>query len=457
MQRIYTLLVGLGLLGAAHLTVVWQQPVFLQVADRLLGETWYRIELEGRHVGFMHNHAFKDLYGQYQFNTTTHFRMQAGNPNTISKTLEFAPQHNYQLVTANYINRAQQQMMTVTVTSAEMGPDQPYVAQINNAGHSSVQSLDWQFALRDFVELETWLASEQPAPGSQRFAKNPDFERMTISQQGFRIAGLNEQGYLLENDAPLAAHQIQLDHNFRPQHLFMSGTFRFVATHQSDAINLDSASTQTTYLFPTNRRIEEHTQLASLDLEFLSATDLGMQKKLTVVAEAASQAGAPQDFTGAELRYPISLQEVQAIVSERLQSNRQTDNLALDLVTTTYRLLRYSANQPAGSVVEALRRGAGECTDFADLYTTLARAAGLPARTVYGLAYRDGPQPGFGFHAWNEVYFDEAWHALDPTWNQTRVDASHIRLNDSQAGALMLADSLDDLTIQVVDMDYFSS
>jgi transglutaminase-like putative cysteine protease len=116
--------------------------------------------------------------------------------------------------------------------------------------------------------------------------------------------------------------------------------------------------------------------------------------------------------------------------------------------------LRYTEGRPAGSVLEAVRRGIGECTDYADLYTTLARAAGLPARTVYGLAYKDGTPPSFMFHAWNEVHSDGAWRAMDPTWNQTVTDATHIPMTDSQAANLMLAHSRSDVAFSVTRAEY---
>jgi hypothetical protein len=32
---------------------------------------------------------------------------------------------------------------------------------------------------------------------------------------------------------------------------------------------------------------------------------------------------------------------------------------------------------------------------------------------------------------WNEVYVNGRWVALDPSWNQTAVDATHIKVTDS--------------------------
>ena len=38
---------------------------------------------------------------------------------------------------------------------------------------------------------------------------------------------------------------------------------------------------------------------------------------------------------------------------------------------------------------------------------------------------------GFGFHMWNEVYVNRRWVAIDSAFDQTQVDASHIKLSDT--------------------------
>ena len=54
---------------------------------------------------------------------------------------------------------------------------------------------------------------------------------------------------------------------------------------------------------------------------------------------------------------------------------------------------------------------------------SLARAAGLPARELTGVAY---VAPIFGWHAWAEIHDGRQWVSVDPTWNELYVDATHI-------------------------------
>lgn len=82
------------------------------------------------------------------------------------------------------------------------------------------------------------------------------------------------------------------------------------------------------------------------------------------------------------------------------------------------------------------------CSEFTDLFITLARGAGIPAREVVGFAYSENEDlrpRSFGtlLHAWPE-YYDEnlGWVMVDPTWQNTsggvdyfnKMDLNHLAL-----------------------------
>jgi hypothetical protein len=80
------------------------------------------------------------------------------------------------------------------------------------------------------------------------------------------------------------------------------------------------------------------------------------------------------------------------------------------------------------TALDALHERRGECQSHTYLFTALARAAGIPTRVVNGLVYSK-KYAGFLYHAWPEVYVGE-WRALDPTFGQNLVDATHIKLTE---------------------------
>ena len=75
------------------------------------------------------------------------------------------------------------------------------------------------------------------------------------------------------------------------------------------------------------------------------------------------------------------------------------------------------------NALEVLRTRTGDCNEHTQIFVALARAIGLPARIVAGLAYVDGK---FYYHAWPEVLLGD-WVPVDPTFGQFPADAAHIR------------------------------
>jgi len=81
------------------------------------------------------------------------------------------------------------------------------------------------------------------------------------------------------------------------------------------------------------------------------------------------------------------------------------------------------------TALDALLERRGECQSHTFLFTALARASGIPTRIVNGLVYSE-EYGGFLYHAWPEVFVGE-WRAMDPTFGQDHVDATHIKLAEN--------------------------
>lgn len=82
------------------------------------------------------------------------------------------------------------------------------------------------------------------------------------------------------------------------------------------------------------------------------------------------------------------------------------------------------------SAAEVARSLEGDCTEHSVLTAAMCRAVGIPSRVVVGLIYVNDLD-GFGYHMWDEVFVNNRWVAIDPSWNQTTVDAVHIKLGDT--------------------------
>lgn len=62
---------------------------------------------------------------------------------------------------------------------------------------------------------------------------------------------------------------------------------------------------------------------------------------------------------------------------------------------------------PVGSTEYCLSTGTGNCTDFHSLWTSLARASGIPTRLIYGSFFKaelDGQDADQSYHCWPEFF-----------------------------------------------------
>jgi hypothetical protein len=86
--------------------------------------------------------------------------------------------------------------------------------------------------------------------------------------------------------------------------------------------------------------------------------------------------------------------------------------------------------QAFNTAAEVARNLSGDCTEHSVLTAAMCRAAGIPARVAVGMVYAE-PLGGFGFHQWNEVYVNGRWVAVDAAFDQSQVDAVHLKVSDS--------------------------
>jgi hypothetical protein len=107
------------------------------------------------------------------------------------------------------------------------------------------------------------------------------------------------------------------------------------------------------------------------------------------------------------------------------------------------------------SALDVLEKRRAECQGHVYLYTALARALGVPARVVNGLAYSEQFE-GFLFHSWVESLLDGRWQPVDPTFGQEVADATHIKLLEGEtlADLLPLIDWVGKLRIRVLDVEH---
>jgi transglutaminase-like putative cysteine protease len=279
-----------------------------------------------------------------------------------------------------------------------------------------------------------------------------------VAHNRFRIAAVRPR-YIVENSAPLSAIRITFDDQLLPLRMDMAGVFRLERTSRHEVLGKPSGLARATYQIPLDGRLPDPFNLQRLRLEVLGADAHLLANPMRLKSNMLAPGVGAQDWDASTLNLPLEDPALRALARAAAPPQRPGANSAPTelgaLVEFVHGYLRYEPGLPGRPLAEVLAARSGDCTEFADLFTGLARLRGWPARTVIGLAYAEDPDPAFAFHAWNEVNPGSGWQAVDPTWNQVRVDATHMPLPPDNPLSLRLATGRADVRFRVLDYSHF--
>ncbi|CAH2032505.1 transglutaminase-like domain-containing protein [Trichlorobacter ammonificans] len=165
---------------------------------------------------------------------------------------------------------------------------------------------------------------------------------------------------------------------------------------------------------------------------------------------AATQALPPAHYLQPAERIESAAPQIMSRAAEVAGAVSTASEKAARLADWTARWLEDSIDD-SGSALAALEKKSGNCQSHARLYTALARAAGIPTRFVSGLVTQDGK--GFLYHSWAESWIDGRWLAVDPTFNQTPADPSHLALfeGDRPADLAPLVSLIGRIRLQILE------
>jgi transglutaminase-like putative cysteine protease len=88
-----------------------------------------------------------------------------------------------------------------------------------------------------------------------------------------------------------------------------------------------------------------------------------------------------------------------------------------------------------GIVEQTLAKRGGKCADISSVYVALARAAGVPAREVFGLRLGKKPEQEMtgGYHCWAEFYLPgTGWVPVDPADVRKIMLVKELELKDAK-------------------------
>lgn len=462
-------LLAAGAAGIALIFCLWQGGRYLAqpastaaaMAETLAGERWYSLTLDAKHLGYWRTENHRDSEGNWVFESEQRFAMDASDPVSTRARRVFSREPPHRLLRAEQVRQRRDDLDGVRIEALENG----YRTIPLPEGSAPGRRADWHYSMADYLAFELWLTSERPRPGSTRSVLSLDFERTDLVYRAFDVVDLNERGYLVESAAPRSATRIQLDEALVPEELDIAGLFSLRRASRGEALAPRSTLQSASYYIPADRRLRRHTRLSRLILGieghpapgelFAPVERVNGIWRLTLAAGHLSGGGAGADHLAPTLHIPAGHPEIAALAGRVVRGLDGDLARARALNRFVHEYLTYRPGMPLRGVLTLLEDQRGDCTEFADLLTTLARSVGIPGRTVFGLAYDDGERPAFAYHAWNELMVDGAWQAMDPTWGQDEVDATHIPLPEDEAAALTLLTGSVRLAFSVLEAAHF--
>jgi transglutaminase-like putative cysteine protease len=459
------LITSLALLAALALYAAsaWIAPSQTQrLISELAGTRTYSVLQAGEPVGYLRSLTEQTPEGDWVMEQQLQIDLLNAPPYTSSQRLTFAGTPPHELLNAHFSEQRQAQLQQITLARTTAG----MVGHIVRNNSSEPVGTELDFSLTDQLSLESQL-SANPEVGKSYTYRYLDVQRLRVDQRQQQLTNFDGISYTLTS--PESDNVTQLDNRLQLIRFDAPDQFSFrLAKGAVDELPLLYSPAKEIWskelaIAPLSQNLTAPQDLSSLTLALSTRTqrtvaEQGLPPTLSADQTPKPAPRDPQLFLGPSLNLPVGHPGILALLSQEhvapITTITSAQEIAQQLIDQTRAQLIYRENRPAGSVLAAIESGQGECVDFADLLTTLARSQGIASRTVYGVAYSALPQPGFRFHAWNEIWHEQAWHAVDPTWDQAMADATHLPLDDQTLGALGSAMQRQSITLTPIAWRY---
>ncbi len=120
--------------------------------------------------------------------------------------------------------------------------------------------------------------------------------------------------------------------------------------------------------------------------------------------------------------------DIQALAAKITRGETNAYKAAVKIKDWVYKEIAKEPTVSIPNALEVLQTKKGDCNEHTVLFNALARAAGIPAKTVVGVVYLRG---AFYYHAWSEIWLGE-WISLDSVLNQFPADVTHIKFLEGE-------------------------
>jgi hypothetical protein len=431
--------------------------------EEALGTDWYGVYMVGKKVGFARV-DFARLTDPknpgYAASMQMHLTIGAvGEKQEIqmAEAWEFEPAAPFALRRGSLTETFSGNTRKKTLTRTDKG----FTATVTADGMTTTKALGpIEYTLCDELMARVWIR-RGPKAGDRLGSQTYDFDKFQLDPETRKLlatkTSLVEGVKVTYHEVEMTSRKLQVPmlERYNAKGLLLSGKIGEIMElrleTEKQAKNID----QGTDLFvlgsvKIDQPLGEATRVTELVIEIMGKEGAvfksGPRQTVTrtaagtYVCKVGKAQGTPVKATAKEVEesleetevYPIKHPKVQALVKEALGDAQTPKDKVVRLVAFARQYIRGDYKTRPHSLLQLLEVRRGACTEYALLFTTLARAAGIPAREVTGLYYLGDDEKAFGPHAWSEVVLDGHWVPVDPAWNETEIDAAHITIGSSK-------------------------
>jgi len=183
-------------------------------------------------------------------------------------------------------------------------------------------------------------------------------------------------------------------------------------------------------------RLRDGAQLDSSVRSMYCRTDSGWvlrrQDDTCNVTPSTLSANDLRTFTSATPTMQCSNSQIVSLSRRVLNGGSDPCEAIATLTNYVYRSIRKRDATTFSNALETLENGYGDCGEHAVLLGALLRAAGIPARVVYGLVFV-GEKRGYTGHAW-VIAHTGSWVSADPALGRFPAASDRIPLAIDDAG-----------------------
>ncbi len=436
-----------------------QDPLIDQLISSKFGTRHYEMDFRGTRVGVLQTSVAQSSYYTIQVDNRFWFASTQDTQLEVRQSLNFSAEPPFELIEATHERYAAPNTDPYETHRIARSGDSLVVYRLNQPD----SKLASDFGLREYLGLEIGISKEDLRAGDSVSATSLDVGRGQLGSQKWVVEDYTSDSIQLRSADGSRSTLSRSSEGFE----LISSTDRSGFTLQ----RIDTASESMLelhvpiYAIPSgivvDRPIERQAELKLLELQVaFSNQNAGPWEQLLTDSDnlVLTREGVLLNRSKSKTSQftprnrDAQLEQVKQLASSATSGLRKEEDKLSALVSFTHEYVQYAETPDPRSVVATLENRQGDCSEIANLFSALANASGLAARTVYGLAY-DAQSSTFRIHAWNEVLLNSGRARLvDATWNQLVADPTHIEFPNGYVHDVL--PTLENMRLIVVRTEY---